>query len=61
MREVLERKMTGLLIGLKAGSKSVTDVLPTLNRLKIVCPLIHEDYQKKYIAALDLRKAAQMN
>ena len=56
MREVLERKMTGLLIGFRTGSKSITDVLPTLNRLKEVCPLIHEDYEKKYIAALNSRK-----
>lgn len=58
MREVLERKMTGLLIGFKTGSKSITDVLPTLNRLKKECPLIHEEYQKKYIAVLNARKAA---
>ena len=41
MRELLEKKMTGLLIGFKTGSKSITDVLPTLNRLKQVAPLIH--------------------
>lgn len=58
MREVLERKMTGLLIGFKTGSKSITDILPTLNRLKKECPLIAEDYEKKYIAALNFRKQA---
>jgi len=55
MREVLEKKMTGLLFGLKNGTKSVTDVLPTLNRLKNVCPLIAEDYEKKYIAVIRAR------
>ena len=57
MREVLEKKMTGLLIGLRTGTKSVTEVLPTLNRLKETCPLIAEDYEKKYIATLNARKA----
>lgn len=56
MREILERKMTGLLIGFKAGSKSITDILPTLNRLKVVCPLIHTEYEKRYIAILNARK-----
>ena len=56
MREVLERKMTGLLIGLKTGSKTVNDVLPTLDRLKEGYPLIAEEYEKKYNAALSIRK-----
>lgn len=56
MREVLERKMTGLLIGFRTGSKSITDVLPTLNRLKEVAPLIATEYEKKYIAILSSRK-----
>jgi hypothetical protein len=55
MREVLERKMTGLLIGFRTGSKSVTDVLPTLNRLKKECPLIATEYEKKYISILSNR------
>jgi hypothetical protein len=57
MRELLEKKMTGLLLGLKNGTKTVTDALPTLNRLKSNYPLIAEDYEKKYIAALASRKA----
>ena len=52
MREVLERKMTGLLIGLKNGTKTVADTLPTLNKLKAQYPLIAEEYSKKYIAVI---------
>jgi len=58
MREVLEKKMTGLLIGLKNGTKTVTDTLPTLNRLKAQYPLIAEEYEKKYIAVIRTREAA---
>jgi len=55
MRELLERKMTSMIFGLKQGTKSVTDALPILNRLKKDFPLIAEDYEKKYIAALAAR------
>lgn len=58
MREILEKKMTGLLSGLKNGTKTVTEALPILNRLKKDYPLIAEDYEKKYIAVLAIRKAA---
>jgi len=56
MREVLERKMTGLLIGLRSGTKTVTEVLPTLNKLRSEFPLISEDYDKKYIDIVKERK-----
>jgi hypothetical protein len=56
MRELLEKRMTGLLLGLKNGTKTVTDALPTLNRLKENYPLIAEDYERKYIAVLAARK-----
>jgi hypothetical protein len=52
MREALEKKMTGLLLGLKLGTKTVTDVLPTLNRLKSDYPLIADDYEKKYMGII---------
>lgn len=58
MRKQLEQKMTGMLFGLKQGTKTVTEVLPILNILKKNFPLIAEDYEKKYIAALEYRKAA---
>jgi len=58
MRELLERKMTGLLLGLKNGTKSTTDVLPTLNSLKKNCGSIAEDYERKYIAIMSTRKLA---
>ena len=58
MRQLLERKMTGLLFGLKQGTKTITEVLPTLNKLKEVAPLIAQDYEKKYIDILAARKAA---
>lgn len=58
MREVLEKKMTGLLFGLRQGTKSITEVLPTLNRLKNEFPLIAEDYERKYIGILAARKQA---
>lgn len=56
MREQLERKMTGLIFGLKNGKKEVSEVLPTLNRMKRDFPLIAEDFEKKYITALAARK-----
>ena len=56
MRDSLEKRMTGLLLGLKIGSKTVTEVLPTLNKLKEVCPLISTEYEKKYISILNARK-----
>jgi hypothetical protein len=55
MRDLLEKKMTGLLLGMKNNSKTIADVLPTLNRLKDVAPLIAQDYEKKYIAILRAR------
>lgn len=56
MRDLLEKKMTSLIFGLKMGTKTVTEVLPVLNRMKTDCPLIYEDYEKKYIAALSARR-----
>jgi hypothetical protein len=56
MRECLEKKMTGLLFGLRQGTKSITDVMPTLNRLRNEFPLIAEDYEKKYINIVAARK-----
>lgn len=55
MRELLERKMSGMIIGLKQGTKTVSDALPVLNKLKAGYPLIAEEYEKKYIAALQAR------
>lgn len=54
---ILEKKLDGLLFGLKQGTKSITDVLPVLNRLKGTGQLIFEDYEKKYITILAGRKA----
>lgn len=55
MRELLEKKMTGIILGIKSGTKSATDAMPVLKMLKNNFPLIADDYEKKYIAALQLR------
>jgi hypothetical protein len=55
MRELLEKRMTGMIIGLKQGSKTIAEALPVLNKLKASYPLIAEEYEKKYIAALQAR------
>jgi hypothetical protein len=44
-----EKKMTGLLFGLKNKTKKVAEVLPILNLIKREHPAIHAEYQKKYI------------
>lgn len=54
--ETLEKKLTGLLLGLKLETKTVTDVLPILNRLKATGSAIYEDYEKKYKEILAKRK-----
>lgn len=56
MRDLLEKKMTSMIFGLKIGTKTVTEVLPVLNKMKSEYPLIAEDYEKKYMAALSARK-----
>lgn len=58
MRDVLEKKMTGLLIGLKNGTKNTTEALPILNKLKAQFPLIAQDYERKYIEIVAARKQA---
>lgn len=58
MFELLEKKFTSAIFGMKQGTKTATDALGFLNRMKKINPLLAEDYEKKYIAALAERKAA---
>ena len=58
MLQILEKKLTGLLSGLKNGTKTVTDVLPIMNRLKATGAVIYEDYERKYMAIMATRKQA---
>jgi hypothetical protein len=50
MTELIERKLTGALLGYRIGTKTTTDVMRILDALKRVNPLLADDYEKKYIA-----------
>jgi len=56
MQEQLIKKITGGIMGIKAGTKEPKDVAPHLNRLKGINEGLYEDYLKKYTEALALRK-----
>jgi hypothetical protein len=58
MLELLEKKLTSAIFGIKQGTKTSTDALGFLKRMKEINPLLAEDYEKKYIAALQSRKQA---
>ena len=56
MQEVLIKKITGGIMGIKNGTKQPSDVAPLLNKLKNINEGLYEDYLKKYTQALALRK-----
>ncbi len=58
MLKIIEKKLTGAILGIKLGTKTALDALPLLNKMKEINPLLAEDYEKKYIAALAERKVA---
>jgi hypothetical protein len=56
MEALLEKKLTGLLFGIRQGTKKVTEALPHLNRLRAINPFLADDYDKKLVAAAQSRK-----
>lgn len=56
MQQVLEKKLTGAIFGLKQGTKTATEVLPILNRMKELYPHISAEYESKYATALVSRE-----
>lgn len=56
MQELIEKKLTGVILGIKNKTKTFTDAQVWMERLKKVNPLIAEDYDKKLQAALVLVK-----
>lgn len=51
MSEILEKKVIGVLMGFRNGTKTATEVTVQLNALKAANPLLAEDYQKKFVEA----------
>lgn len=56
--ETLERRLTGVISGIKKGTKTAQDALPLLKRMKETNAYLAEDFEKKYIAAMASRKVA---
>ena len=52
MEELITKKLTGAIFGLKNGSKTTSDVQGLLDKLKKINSALAEDYEKKYIAAV---------
>jgi hypothetical protein len=48
MEELVIKKITGGLLGLKNKTKEPKDVAPWLNRLKAINLFLYEDYLVKY-------------
>jgi hypothetical protein len=59
MLQLIEKKLSGAIFGLKQNTKNVSDVQYWLNKLESVNPLLVDYYQKKLASALALRKFAQ--
>jgi len=53
MEELIIKKLTGGLLGMKNGTKKPTDVAPWLNKLKPINPGMYEDYLVKYKETLN--------
>lgn len=56
MQELIEKKLTGAILGIKNKTKTFTDAEGWLKKLRAINPLIAEDYDKKLQAALVLVK-----
>ena len=59
MIQIIEKKLSGAIFGLKQNTKSTSDVQYWLEKLKKLNPLLAEDYDKKLASALASRKFAQ--
>ncbi len=52
MSQILEKKLTGAILGIKTGTKTKSDAEELLKRLEKINPLLAEDYRKKIDAAV---------
>ena len=56
MEELLIKRVKGGILGIKNGTKQVTEVAPLLNRLKGLNEGMYDDLLKDYKNALEVRK-----
>jgi len=56
MSQLLEKKLTGAILGIKLGTKTKSEVEGFLNQLIKINPALAEDYRKKIDAALLVAK-----
>lgn len=59
MIQLIEKKLTGAIFGIKQGTKTATDAEAWLEKLRKINPLLCEDYDKKLADALAARKTAR--
>lgn len=59
MLQLIEKKLSGAIFGIKNNTKTATDAEKWMQKLKEVNPLLVDDYQKKLAHALAMRKPAQ--
>lgn len=59
MLQLIEKKLSGAIFGLKQNTKSVSDVQYWMDKLASVNPLLVDHYHKKLASALAMRKPAQ--
>lgn len=56
MQEVIEKKLTGAILGIKNKTKTLSDAQGWLDKLRKINPLIAQDYEPKLQAALAMVK-----
>lgn len=56
MSQLLEKKLTGAILGIKLGTKTKSEAEGFLNQLIKINPALAEDYRKKIDAALLVAK-----
>jgi hypothetical protein len=56
MEDLLIRKIKGGILGIKNGTREVTEIAPLLNRLKAVNEGMYDELIKDYKSALEKRK-----
>jgi len=58
MYDILEKKLTGGILGIKMGTKTATEIAPLLKQMKGINPNMGAEFEQKYIKALQDRKVA---
>jgi len=48
MEDVIIKKIKGGIFGIKQGTKEPKDVVMWLNKLKIINPMMYEDYLQQF-------------